>query len=267
MRFNFGKNWEDFSHQIKEEHVQASIQNMKFFLDDYCNKSTFIDIGCGSGLHSLSAIRLGASKVHSFDFDEFSVKTTQSVKNHFAKDSQNWHIEQGDILDDEYIQKLESYDIVYSWGVLHHTGSMWKAIENSMNLVKKDGLFFIAIYNNQGWKSRFWWYVKYLYNKLPNGINKIYAITVGCFFQVINIIKYSLLFNPMKAIRPLLNYKKDRGMSYFHDLIDWYGGFPFEYAKVEELNKFFKLHGFEVIKVKTTTSLGCNEILYCKTNR
>lgn len=264
MRFKFGENWESYSARINEEHINASIEKMKYFLDEKCQNSSFIDIGCGSGLHSLSAIRLGASEVHSFDYDLDSVKTTQNVKDRFEPNNQNWHIERGDALDHKYMEQLGQYDIVYSWGVLHHTGSMWKAIENSLSLVKQNGYFFIAIYNNQGWKSKFWWFVKYFYNILPNGFNKIFAIVLGSFFQIINIVKYTLMLKPMAAITPLLNYKKDRGMSYFHDIIDWYGGFPYEYASVDELNSFFIKHGFEVVKVKETPSLGCNEVLYIK---
>lgn len=126
--------------------------------------ASFIDIGCGSGLHSLSAIRLGASEIHSFDYNY--VKTTQKIEKQFEPNNQNWHIERGYALDHKYMEHLGNYDIVYSWGVLHHTGSMWKAIKNSSSLVKQNGYFFITIYNNQGWKSKFWWFVKYFYNIL-----------------------------------------------------------------------------------------------------
>ncbi|MFZ1787745.1 MAG: class I SAM-dependent methyltransferase [Saprospiraceae bacterium] len=264
MRFKFGKNWKSFSAKVDEGHINASIQKMKYFLDEKCQNSTFIDIGCGSGLHSLSAIRLGASEVHSFDYDLDSVKTTENIKKQFETKTNCWHIEQGDILDEKYFGKLGQFDIVYSWGVLHHTGSMWKAIENSISLVKFNGYFFIAIYNNQGWKSKFWWGIKYFYNILPAGLNTAYALLLGSFFQVLNILKYTIMLKPMVAIKPLLNYQKDRGMSYFHDIIDWYGGFPFEYASVGELNSFFKNHGFEAIKIEQALSLGCNEILYQK---
>lgn len=264
MRFKFGENWESYSAEINDRHINASKLKMEYFLKNICYGASFIDIGCGSGLHSLSAIRLGASEVHSFDYDLDSVKTTQNVKDRFEPNNQNWHIERGDALDHKYMEQLGKYDIVYSWGVLHHTGSMWKAIENSLSLVKQNGYFFIAIYNNQGWKSKFWWFVKYFYNILPNGFNKIFAIVLGSFFQIINILKYTLMLKPMAAITPLINYKKDRGMSYFHDIIDWYGGFPFEYASVDELNSFFISNGFEAVKIKQTSSLGCNEILYRK---
>lgn len=264
MRFKFGKNWEKYSKHINEEHIESSMHNIKYFLGDKCKGNSFLDVGCGSGIHSLAAIRLGSSLVHSFDYDVDSVKTTIEIKNSFSPNSENWRIEQGDILSDEYISTLSKFDIVYSWGVLHHTGSMWKAIENSMSLVKQNGYFFIAIYNDQGWKSKFWWNIKYIYNKLPSGVNKAFALILGLLFQLLNIIKYTILLKPMVAIKPILNYKKNRGMSYFHDVIDWYGGFPFEYASVDELSIFFKKHGFELLKVKQTTSLGCNEILYIK---
>ena len=53
-------------------------------------------------------------------------------------------------MDAAYIAKLSKADIVYSCGVLHYTGSMWLAIENSINRVDKngDGYFLVAIYND-----------------------------------------------------------------------------------------------------------------------
>ena len=134
MRFNFGDNWKKYSKHINDGHLKASMKEMKYFLEDLCKGVSFIDVGCGSGLHSLSAIRLGASNVHSFDYDIDSVKTTQKIKNLFEPNKQNWKIEHGDALDKKYIESLGQYDIVYSWGVLHHTGSMWEAIENCISL-------------------------------------------------------------------------------------------------------------------------------------
>ena len=40
----------------------------------------------------------------------------------------------------------QNFDIVYCWGVLHHTGNMWKAIDNSTEFVSDTGLYYISIY-------------------------------------------------------------------------------------------------------------------------
>lgn len=261
-RFQFGENWKNYASSISSERVKIAENALTAFLGDIGNK-TFLDIGSGSGLHSLAAKNLKAD-VYSFDYDKNSVECTQNIKEKFYPDDKSWVISQGSILDKEFIKSLGQFDIVYSWGVLHHTGSMWEAIQNAMNLTKKNGLFFIAIYNKQGWKSKFWWHVKYIYNKLPHFIKKGYALTLGITFQLINIIKYTILLKPQIAIKLLFNYHKNRGMSIKHDIIDWIGGFPYEYATTNELNDFFKKHDFTVVKEIKTNSLGCNQIGYKK---
>ncbi len=261
-RFEFGANWMDYLSKLTDENIASARKSMNKFLPaEKLNNKSFLDIGSGSGLHSLVAAMDGAY-VTSFDYDPASVHATQMLKLKFAESNDNWNIRQGSILDKEFIVTFSEFDIVYSWGVLHHTGSMWSAITNAIKLVGAEGYFFIAIYNKQGWKSRFWWYIKRAYNKIPKILKKPYAITLGIFFNALNIIKYTLLLKPQVAITPLLKYREGRGMNWKTDLIDWMGGFPYEYATVEELETFFKSKGFTLEKVKRTGSLGCNELLF-----
>jgi 2-polyprenyl-3-methyl-5-hydroxy-6-metoxy-1,4-benzoquinol methylase len=263
MRFGFGENWIDYVSSVDEEKIEGSRKRLKGLVNIELFGKTFLDIGCGSGIHSLSAIKEGAM-VSSFDYDINSVIASERLREAQNISKEKWQIEKGDILSESYLKKYDKFDVVYSWGVLHHTGKMWKAIENATTLVKDKGYLCIAIYNDQGWKSKFWWGIKFVYNSLPKGINKAYAYLLGILFITLNIIKHTLLLHPMTAIRPLLNYKEDRGMNILNDLVDWYGGFPFEYASVEELEKFVTLRGFKMTNVIRTTSLGCNEMLFHK---
>jgi 2-polyprenyl-3-methyl-5-hydroxy-6-metoxy-1,4-benzoquinol methylase len=263
-RFEFGENWINFLNKLSNEHIEASKDSMNEFLTiDMLKGKSFIDIGSGSGLHSLVAAMQGA-KVFSFDYDYHSFLATSKIKEKYLPDYSFWEISQGSVLDDNYMNRLPRFDIVYSWGVLHHTGSMWNAISNATKLVENNGHFFIAIYNNQRWKSRFWWFIKFLYNKLPKILQKIYAILLGYTFIVINLLKYTIMLKPGIAIEALKNYKKGRGMNMINDMIDWIGGFPYEYATVKELDDFFKKRGFELIKVKEASSLGCHQIIFKK---
>jgi len=124
------------------------------------------------------------------------------------------------------------------------------------------GSLFIAIYNDQGFKSRVWWLVKWSYNRLPRPLNTIYAYGLGLLTHAVNIIRYSLLLKPMAAISPLLNYRRKRGMSVMHDLIDWMGGFPYEFAAFDVLQRYLSRRGFELVSGRPATSLGCHELVF-----
>lgn len=59
--------------------------------------------------------------------------------------------------------------------------------------------------------------------------------------------------------------KKNRGMSVWHDLVDWVGGYPFEVAKPEEIFDFYRTKGFTLVRLKTCGGgLGCNEYVFIK---
>ena len=264
-RFSFGANWARFLLVLNEDRIAEAVKSLQTMLGVVdLNGKTFLDIGSGSGLFSLAARRLGA-KVHSLDYDAQSVACTAELRRRYFPNDADWTVEQGSALDGDYMRQLGQYDVVYSWGVLHHTGAMWLGIENALQRVAKQGQFFVAIYNDQGVKSHVWWMVKYLYNKLPKPLNTLYAYALGSLGNTLNILKYTLKLQPMTAIRPLLNYKARRGMSVMHDLIDWIGGFPFEFARYEVLQGHMRARGFEFLQGKQATSLGCHELVFKRT--
>jgi SAM-dependent methyltransferase len=221
----------------------------------------FLDIGCGSGLFSLAARRLGA-EVHSFDFDPHSVACAQELKRRYFPEDSTWRVEGGSVLDSGYIDRLGQFDFVYSWGVLHHTGSMWVAIENAISRVASSrGTLFIAIYNDQGWKSHAWWFIKMLHNRAPRFLQWPFAIAITVVTHVLVALKQAIRLQPITVFSNLFK-APPRGMSIKYDMLDWIGGFPFEFATFETLEAYFRARGFMVQNAKRCASLGCHELVF-----
>jgi 2-polyprenyl-6-hydroxyphenyl methylase/3-demethylubiquinone-9 3-methyltransferase len=261
-RFAFGANWLRFLSVVDESRLVEAEKSLVAMVGDPKEIAgrRFLDIGSGSGLFSLAAARLGASRIHSFDYDAQSVACTQEVKRRFSPPAAQWKAERGDVLDRDYVAGLGRWDVVYSWGVLHHTGRMWEAIGNAADLVDNDGLLFIAIYNDQGPTTRFWTRVKRLYNSGAIGRAAVTSFFVS-YWALRGLLADVVRFrNPLRRYR---EYRSSRGMSLFHDWIDWLGGFPFEAAKPEAVFRFLQDRGFALRNLITCGGgLGCNEFLF-----
>ena len=249
--FEFGANWRRFLRVVDPVRIERAVESLRTMLGvTDLRGRTFLDIGSGSGLFSLAALRLGAH-VHSFDYDPRSVACAHELRRRYCNGGESWTIEQGSILDEDYVCRLGTYDIVYSWGVLHHTGHMMVALKNAARCVAGNGALFVAIYNDQGWTSRYWLAVKRCYVRVPPTRWPLIALHAPY----------------LVGLRWLVRWATDRlaverGMSLWHDMRDWVGGYPFEVMRPEAMLEFLRGQGFVLTAIKTCGGRhGCNEFV------
>jgi 2-polyprenyl-6-hydroxyphenyl methylase/3-demethylubiquinone-9 3-methyltransferase len=198
----------------------------------------------------LEAARLGARPVLGIDADSVSVKTSKENAQRWLDDLGQVSFSEASVLDGQQMASFGTFDVVYSWGVLHHTGNMQNAIEIAARSVKPSGQMMIAIYN-QHWTSPIWKAIKWLYN---------YSGTVGQ--RVLTSLLLPVIFFAKWLVTGKNPRRMRRGMDFKHNIIDWVGGYPYEYASVGQIKKTLEGLGFRVIKIKpANVPTGCNEFI------
>lgn len=257
--YAFGRNWQHFVDAgVDEARLAAAVDSLRRLLvvDDLRGR-TVIDVGCGSGLFSLAAVRLGADRVVAFDVDPLSVAAARALRAQ-AGAPPHWEITAGSILDPAFVGALDPADVVYAWGVLHHTGDLWNAIDRAASLVRRGGLLALAIYNQVDravGSSRQWWHVKRVYNRAPPAVQWLLE---GLLMAERALRDAAVLRDPRRRWT-----ERARGMRYRHDVRDWLGGFPYEYASAGSVfAHVHHRHGFELRYLSAGAGHCCNELTF-----
>lgn len=246
-RFRFGRNWTTFLDVVDEGRIEEAAKSLQAMLGQARLEGlSFLDVGCGSGLFSLAARRLGA-RVVSFDIDPECVACTHELKRRYVGDDPGWSIEEGSALDADFTTALGRFDIVYAWGSLHHTGDLWKAMDLAARRVAAGGSLYVMIYPDRGWASIVWRAVKRTYCSGFLGSMVVLALFVPYFAIRGGLEDLCRLRNP---VRRYTNYRRERGMSILHDWIDWLGGYPYEFAKPAEVIRFVEVRGFVLSRTR-----------------
>lgn len=261
LRFAFGKNWQRYLKRSGRKELEAAKGSLSIALEGVDpSRSSFLDIGSGSGLFSRAAYELGFSRILSFDFDPDSVAATLFMKQAAGAADDDWQVLQGSVLDNDFMMNVVgTHHFVYSWGVLHHTGALWKALDNAAAAVNPGGVLFIAIYNDQGWISRYWRLVKRTYVRAPGFVRLFMLLVFWAYFG------FSLFVADVLRLRnPLRRWAGDgRGMRFFTDVIDWVGGYPFEVAAPDEVKAHLGRQGFSLTwEHLVGRRHGCNEFVF-----
>lgn len=255
--FRFGENWADYSTLVDDRRIDSALESVEALVGELAGKS-FLDIGSGSGLFSVAALRLGAKDVVAVDIDRQSVATTRKLLEREVKGS--WRAEEISVLDLP-AQVPERFDVVYSWGVLHHTGAMWRALDCACSMVKPGGLFAFALYERTPLCTA-WTYEKRLYRRLPKPAQKLFR---GLYLTAWGAGMLIKGHNPWRYVKD----GQKRGMDVFHDVHDWLGGYPYESTTPAEVEAFMSQRGFERRKVVPWRILlaglfgsGCTEYVF-----
>jgi SAM-dependent methyltransferase len=273
-RFGFGRNWSRYAESVDAEAVSEAERSLVALLEPSgltragrIDGLRFLDAGCGSGLFSLAALRLGA-RVVAFDFDPRSVLTTRRLIAENAApaalESGRFSLLHGSVLDEDFMTGLGDFDVVYSWGVLHHTGAMWEACRRAAGAVRPDGALIVALYHDAGRMSVAWWWVKRLSASLSGPLQTALAGLLLLPIELFALVRSLLRRDPVGYVRRWSRYRSLRGMSRWHDHLDWVGGFPYEWATPDEVIAFHRELGFTHRLTVDAIAWGCNEFTFVR---
>jgi len=260
--FSFGENWSHYAEKIDESRIEEAEKSLiRLVGREAIEGKTFLDIGCGSGLFSLAAVRLGARKLLAVDLDPKSVQTTRKTLSRYAA-GKNWDVQNVSVfnLDPE---KLGTFDVVYSWGVLHHTGAMYQAITKAATMVAPTGMISLALYAKTPFCGM-WRIEKRIYSQSPKWVQKMIEAVY------LTLVRMRLALKGESYQKRREKYWEQRGMDMYYDTRDWLGGYPYESISPGEAKTFMRGLGFDQIRAFTEPCIGllgtgCDEYSFTRT--
>ncbi|MFN2453680.1 MAG: class I SAM-dependent methyltransferase [Pyrinomonadaceae bacterium] len=108
-----------------------------------------LDAGCGQGRWTRSLLELGAV-VTAIDYSEAGLKRTRQI----CGATERLTTRRVNLLELPDDLRQQSFDLVFSFGVLHHTGDTWGALHNVAPLVGEGGALFLYLYGAQSWTTQ-----------------------------------------------------------------------------------------------------------------
>jgi SAM-dependent methyltransferase len=258
--FAFGKNWASYARRVEDAEIESAEAGLVRLLGpDGVRGRSFLDIGCGSGLHALAALRLGASRVEAVDIDADSTKTASSLLSARAPADAIWSARTRSAFELDPV-KDGTFDVVYAWGVLHHTGAMKEAVAAAARMVAPAGVFCVALYGKTPFCG-LWKVEKRLYAGSSPSLQRAArrAYTLG--------MRARFLATGRDFGSYVAQYRTARGMDFEHDVHDWLGGYPYESVAPHAMRAHLTDLGFARVREFVTRRIGlfgtgCDEYVY-----
>jgi predicted RNA methylase len=260
--FSFGENWAHYAEKIDESRIEEAERSLiRLVGREAIEGHTFLDIGCGSGLFSLAAVRLGCKRLLAVDLDPNSVLTTRKTLERYAPAGAKWDCQQISVFDLDP-SKVGTFDVVYSWGVLHHTGAMYKAISKASTVVTPQGMMALALYGKTPFCG-LWKIEKRIYSRSPKWVQR----AIESVYHILVAARLALKGESLKKRRE--TYFQQRGMDMYYDTRDWLGGYPYESISPSEAMTTMHELGFEPIRSFVSPCIGllgagCDEYSFIK---
>lgn len=253
ITFSFGENWKAYLRGATRQDLEDAEKDVDHWLGrDAVAGKTVLDAGSGSGVHSLAFLSLGARSVVSFDVDPASVAATRQCWEQAGRPG-NWTVLEGSVLDAPFLRMLGRFDVVYSWGVLHHTGNLWQAMDHAFSLAALGGRVWISIYTKGPRYGR--------HLALKRRFNA--ASRLGKWCMIRRRILRTMGVRLLRGQNPLTwNQRRPRGMNTYHDLVDWLGGMPYEVASADEVVLFARRRGFVLERINPVKEGGCSTYVF-----
>lgn len=261
--FAFGRNWANYAKRVTEADIAESVAGLRRLAGGELTGKRFLDIGCGSGMQSLAALRLGAREVVALDIDPDSVATTRQMLQMHAAD-RPWTVLEKSVFE-LGVDPLGTFDVVHSWGVLHHTGDMHRALRCAVGAVAPAGQFMFALYRHTP-MCWFWKREKRWYAQAPPSAQAVVRRLYMALFSAVQLIRNG------RTLRSIIaGYRQQRGMEFYTAVHDWLGGWPYESTSPAEVDRWmtrmglYKVRAFAVGRTRTgLLGSGCDEYVYAR---
>lgn len=263
--FPFGENWAAYANKVSATEIaEAEKSLLRLLGGERLDSQRFLDIGSGSGLHSLAALRLGAQEVVAIDIDPISAATTRALLERYAPTGA-WRVENASVFELN-LGAWGTFDAVYSWGVLHHTGDLLNALRSAAAMVSIGGRFVFALYRRT-WLDWFWRREKRWYASASSETQRrARAVYVA-------LLRFRLWATGRSFRRYVDEYRTKRGMDFYHDVHDWMGGWPYESIEPDEVDMLMRKLGFASVEIFAhkgrflgrslgVLGSGCSEYVY-----